>query len=83
MKVKDFPAFEVRARIESEFLAQLMKGLCFFSHGRPRMISSCPKSVIRNRWRLVFPFILSGLREKSVIRPAWFGDPSTLCGSIG
>ena len=83
MKVKVFPTLDVRDRIEREFLAQSMRGLWRLSHGRPRMISSLPRSVIKNRCREHFPLIFRGLSEKEVMSPALFGEPSTLCGSMG
>ena len=65
------------------FLLKSMIGLCWASHGRPRITSSSPSAVIMNRCRCLVPAMFIGEQVKWVIMPPWFVVPSTFRGDTG
>ena len=65
--------------------SQSMSGLCFRNHGRPRIISSFPRSVMKHRRYSVCspPAAIIWTFATSVIAPARFGVPSIVSTLIG
>ena len=62
---------------------QSIRTLDFRSHGRPRMTSSSPMSVIRKSNHCVLSSMVKPSLAKWVILPVWFRVPSMLYTFIG